>query len=83
MGTDSQKPDSKKTKLNCWEVMACGREAGGEKALESGTCPAAADKSFDGITGVMVKFSDAEYSEIWITDNSVPHNNDCVYERIL
>jgi CRP-like cAMP-binding protein/tRNA A-37 threonylcarbamoyl transferase component Bud32 len=49
MGTDSQKPDSKKTKLNCWEVMACGREAGGEKALESGTCPAAADKSFDGI----------------------------------
>jgi tRNA A-37 threonylcarbamoyl transferase component Bud32 len=49
MGTDSQKPDSKKTKLNCWEVMNCGREAGGEKALESGTCPAAADKSFDGI----------------------------------
>jgi tRNA A-37 threonylcarbamoyl transferase component Bud32 len=49
MGTDSRKTNSKKTKLNCWEVMACGREPGGKKALESGACPAAADKTFDSI----------------------------------
>ena len=41
--------NSKRKKLNCWEVMACGREPGGKKALESGTCPTAVDKSFDGI----------------------------------
>ncbi len=34
---------------NCWEYMKCGREPGGEKADELGVCPAAEDKSFDGI----------------------------------
>jgi len=48
MGADSKKPTSKK-KLNCWEVMGCGREPGGKNALASGTCPAAVDKTFDGI----------------------------------
>ena len=49
MSTDPQKSVSKKTKLNCWEVMDCGREPGGKNTLESGTCPAAVDQSFDGI----------------------------------
>jgi len=34
---------------NCWELMKCGREPGGQKADRSGICPAAADTSFDGI----------------------------------
>ena len=30
------------TKLNCWEIVACGYEPGGKKAIDSGTvCPAA------------------------------------------
>ncbi len=49
MDADSNKKKSGKTKLNCWEVMACGREPGGKKALESGACAAAVDNSFDGI----------------------------------
>jgi len=49
MDTDPKKSILKKAKLNCWDVMACGREPGGKKTLESGTCPAAVDKSFDGI----------------------------------
>jgi len=28
-------------KLNCWEFLRCGREPGGEKALELCVCPAA------------------------------------------
>lgn len=28
-------------KANCWQVMSCGREAGGDKAHELGVCPAA------------------------------------------
>ena len=36
------------TKLNCWEVLQCGREPGGLNAKEEGTCPAAIDKAFDG-----------------------------------
>lgn len=36
-------------KLNCWEYKACGRESGGIKADELGVCPAASDRSFDGI----------------------------------
>jgi eukaryotic-like serine/threonine-protein kinase len=49
MGADSSKDRSRKTKLNCWDVMACGREPGGKRALESGVCPAAIDTTFDGI----------------------------------
>jgi len=49
MTTDSEKKDAPPAKLNCWEVMACGREPGGKKALETGPCPAAVDQSFDNI----------------------------------
>ncbi len=49
MGADSPKDSPGKTKLNCWEVMACGREPGGKRALASGVCPAAVDTTFDGI----------------------------------
>ncbi len=37
-----------KRRKNCWEVLQCGREPGGENADEAGTCPAAVNKSFDG-----------------------------------
>ncbi|MBT7696486.1 MAG: protein kinase [Desulfobacterales bacterium] len=36
-------------KLNCWEYIKCGREPGGQNAIELGTCPAAMDKSYSGI----------------------------------
>jgi hypothetical protein len=36
-------------KLNCWEYMKCERGPGGGKSGEMGTCPAAADVSYDGI----------------------------------
>lgn len=36
-------------KRNCWEVMNCGRQSGGERADELGVCPAASDTSYDGI----------------------------------
>jgi hypothetical protein len=35
-------------KLNCWEVMQCGREPQGTKTHEMGVCPAAMDTSSDG-----------------------------------
>lgn len=38
-----------KLKQNCWEYKQCGREPGGEKAVELGICPAASDTSYDGI----------------------------------
>lgn len=38
-----------RTALNCWEFMNCGREPGGNRADELGACPAAVDKSFEGI----------------------------------
>jgi eukaryotic-like serine/threonine-protein kinase len=34
---------------NCWEVKRCGREPGGGLADQDGVCPAADDRSFDGI----------------------------------
>ena len=34
---------------NCWEYMKCGRQPGGDKAAELGVCPAADDRSYDGI----------------------------------
>ncbi len=49
MNLAQEKKASKESKLNCWEVMACGREPGGKKAQASGICPTAVDKSFDGI----------------------------------
>ena len=36
---------------NCWEFKKCGREPGGEKASESGVCPAAAATRLDGTNG--------------------------------
>lgn len=35
--------------LNCWEYKKCGREPGGAKAAVAGACPAATEKSLDGI----------------------------------
>ena len=45
--TEDKKSSGKK--INCWQVMMCGREPGGNKVSELGVCPAAADDSFDGI----------------------------------
>ncbi len=36
-------------KRNCWEEKHCGREPGGARAAELGTCPAATDTSCHGI----------------------------------
>jgi CRP-like cAMP-binding protein len=49
MDSDLDKKKPQKNKLNCWEVLMCGREPGGKNAAEFGVCPAAADQSFDGI----------------------------------
>lgn len=38
-------------KQNCWEFRKCGREPGGFKVNELGTCPAATEKRTDGING--------------------------------
>jgi len=47
---ENQKPkNSSAGKLNCWQVMLCGREPGGKNAAAHGVCPAAADRSWDGI----------------------------------
>jgi hypothetical protein len=34
---------------NCWEILHCGREPGGERVVELGVCPAAETPYFDGI----------------------------------
>ena len=49
MDSDPDKNSLHKKRLNCWEVMMCGREQGGKNIAEYGVCPAAADQSFDGI----------------------------------
>jgi len=49
MDRDPEKGSPHKRRLNCWEVMMCGREPGGGNCAEDGVCPAAADQSFDGI----------------------------------
>ena len=36
-------------KQNCWEYMKCGREPGGEKVAELGTCRAAVYEFFNGM----------------------------------
>lgn len=38
-------------KQNCWDYMKCGRERGGEKEQELGTCPAATEQRLNGIHG--------------------------------
>lgn len=35
-------------KQNCWESKNCGRQPGGAKVAELGTCPAATDTSANG-----------------------------------
>ena len=35
--------------MNCWEFMKCGRELGGDKVNELGTCRATSDKRLNGI----------------------------------
>jgi CRP-like cAMP-binding protein len=49
MDRDPDKNSPQKRRLNCWEVMMCGREQGGKNIAQYGVCPAAADPSFDGI----------------------------------
>lgn len=39
----------KNKKVNCWEMMKCGREPGGKKASELGVCPASTESRADGI----------------------------------
>jgi hypothetical protein len=38
-------------KLNCWEVLDCGREPGGRNTEEMGVCPTAVETSLDGVHG--------------------------------
>ncbi len=38
-------------KRNCWEVKRCGRQAGGEHAVDLGICPAAKDERLHGVHG--------------------------------
>ena len=38
-------------KLNCWEVLKCERQPGGQKVHELGVCPAAVDHRYDGLNG--------------------------------
>jgi len=37
------------TKINCWEYFTCGRQTGGARERELGTCPAAVQKSLHGV----------------------------------
>lgn len=36
-------------RLNCWQVMKCGREPGGARVAELSVCPAAEETRLDGI----------------------------------
>lgn len=38
-------------KLNCWEEKKCGREPGGASVGVLGICPAASERSLDGVHG--------------------------------
>jgi len=38
-------------KLNCWEVLKCGREPRGEHEIDLGVCPASIEEGADGING--------------------------------
>jgi hypothetical protein len=38
-------------KLNCWEVQKCGREPGGHAVAAQGPCPAAVERTLDGVHG--------------------------------
>ena len=36
---------------NCWEVLNCGREPGGDRAGDQDICPAALEQTFNGVNG--------------------------------
>ena len=36
---------------NCWEVLKCGWQPGGENAEKHGACPAALPGEYDGVNG--------------------------------
>lgn len=36
-------------KLNCWDVLKCGRQPGGDLAEKFGVCPAAVPGEYDGM----------------------------------
>ncbi len=38
-------------KLNCWEFTKCGREPGGIREHELGTCPVPGEKRLDDVHG--------------------------------
>ncbi len=38
-------------RLNCWEVMDCGREPEGFRADDDGICPAAINTTLEGVHG--------------------------------
>lgn len=38
-------------KLNCWEIMDCGREPGGRNAEPLGVCPVSTESRLDGVHG--------------------------------
>jgi len=37
------------TRSNCWEILGCGREPGGNRVADLGVCPAATESRVDGI----------------------------------
>ncbi len=39
----------KKTKLNCWDFMKCGRQPGGQHVSDLGICPATLEKRLDSV----------------------------------
>jgi len=41
----------KPRRANCWEVLKCGREPGGECVDDAGPCPAATDQQANGVNG--------------------------------
>ena len=41
----------KKSKINCWQAMKCGREVGGKNIADMGVCSAAGEMKADGIHG--------------------------------
>ncbi len=36
-------------RTNCWDIVRCGREPGGDKVEDEGLCPAAAEEGADGV----------------------------------
>jgi hypothetical protein len=36
-------------RINCWQIVACGRQPGGDKVAQEGVCPAATERSADGV----------------------------------